>query len=197
MGWWSKNEQLSKEADEGSPESSKPRDSVPSSYSKGQKILLEDTSPKFNAETSQSQLASTREQISLKRAWDTISWQDFSFAKLTSIPCFRDSGLVGFTSMFVTGGVTFLYHKNPSKAVNWSIGGLLLGSIVGWEQCRMRRKRSFQVAQMARETMAAKQRPMVKKMGHDERLKNQWDEDRDGYGDDNQNQKRKPWYKFW
>ena len=99
--------------------------------------------------------------------------------------------------MFVTGGVTFLYHKNPSKAVNWSIGGLLLGSIVGWEQCRMRRKRSFQVAQMARETMAAKQRPMVKKMGHDERLKNQWDEDRDGYGDDNQNQKRKPWYKFW
>lgn len=194
MGWWSKSENIPQEPKSGSSDSS---EAAPASYSKGQKILLEDTSPKFNNEMSQSQLANSREQISFKRAWDTVSWHDFSFAKLTAIPCFRDSGLVGFTSMFVTGGVTFLYHKNPSKAVNWSIGGLLLGSIVGWEQCRMRRKRSFQVAQMARETMAAKQKPMLKKMEHDERFKSQWDDGKPGNSDDKSDEKRKPWYRFW
>lgn len=196
MGWWTwkskKDESTSEPVPESPPVS--PSSSVPTSYSKGQKILLEDTNPKFNNEMSQSQLANSNEQTSFKQAWNTVSWQDFSLAKLTSIPCFRDSGLIGFTSMFVTGSVTFLYHKNPSRAVNWSIGGLLLGSVVGWEQCRMRRKRSFQIAQMAKQTMANKERPMRKSLDHDERIKSQWD---DHHAPVSKQGEKKPWYKFW
>lgn len=155
-------------------------------YSRGQRILLEDTKPRFDGETSQSQLAVSREEASFRKAWNSISKEDFSFARLTAIPCFRDAGLIGFTCMFVTGAVTFLYHKSPARSANWSVGGLLLGSVVGWEQCRLRRKRSFQVAQMARETVAAKPRPMLKAVEHDERVKHQWD-----------TQQKKPWYKFW
>lgn len=196
MGWWTwkskKDESTSEPVPESPPVS--PSRSVPTSYSKGQKILLEDTNPKFNNEISQSQLANSNEQTSFKQAWNTVSWQDFSLNKLTSIPCFRDSGLIGFTSMFVTGSVTFLYHKNPSRAVNWSIGGLLLGSVVGWEQCRMRRKRSFQIAQMAKQTMANKEKPMRKSLDHDERIKGQWDDHRAPVRKQGE---KKPWYKFW
>lgn len=164
-------------------------------YSRGQKILLEDTKPRFDGDTSQSQLAASREEASLKKAWGSISKDDFSVAKLTAIPCFRDAGLIGFTCMFVVGAVTFLYHKNPSRSANWSVGGLLLGSVVGWEQCRLRRKRSFQVAQMARDTVAAKQKPMMNPVSHDERVKHQWD------GHTNrevaEGQPGKSWYKFW
>ncbi|GAV51869.1 hypothetical protein ZYGR_0AF03400 [Zygosaccharomyces rouxii] len=197
MGWWPWKSKKDESTSEPVPEVPSPStsESVPTSYSRGQKILLEDTSPKFSNEMSQSQIANSKEQISFKQAWETVSWRDFSVAKLTSIPCFRDSGLIGFTSMFVMGGVTFLYHKNPARAVNWSIGGLLLGSVVGWEQCRMRRKRSFQIAQMAKQTMANKERPMRKSLDHDERIKGQWDDhhatasEHDG--------KKKPWFKFW
>lgn len=201
MGWWpwkSKKDEASLESstESGSGTSSDSSESkpMPSSYSRGQRILLEDTSPRFNNEMSQSQLANSNEQISFKQAWETVNWRDFSVAKLTSIPCFRDSGLIGFTSMFVTGGVTFLYHKNPSRAVNWSIGGLLLGSVVGWEQCRMRRKRSFQIAQMAKQAMANKERPMRKRSDHDEKVKKQWD---DHKVIDTDEKNGKPWYKFW
>lgn len=164
-------------------------------YSRGQKILLEDTNPRFNSETSQSQLAVSQEEANFKRAWSSISANDFSMAKLTSIPCFRDAGLIGFTCMFVVGTVTFLYHKNPSRSANWSVGGLLLGSIVGWEQCRLRRKRSFQVAQMARDTVAAKQKPMLNVVEHDEKLKHQWD----GHTtkEPEKQSSGKSWYKFW
>lgn len=160
-------------------------------YSRGQKILLEDTSPRFNAEASQSERAVSKEEANFERALSTISREDFSLAKLTMIPCFRDAGLIGFSCMFVTGAVTFLYHKNPSKSANWSVGGLLLGSVVGWEQCRLRRKKSFQVAQMARNTVAAKEKPMMNSVPHDERVKHQWD------GHTSEDQSKRPWYKIW
>ncbi|GAV46843.1 hypothetical protein ZYGR_0A04410 [Zygosaccharomyces rouxii] len=198
MGWWpwkSKKDESASEPVTDLPSAS-PSEPAPTSYSRGQKILLEDTSPKFNNKMSQSQLANSKEQINFKQAWGTVSWRDFSVAKLTSIPCFRDSGLIGFTSMFVMGGVTFLYHKNPSRAFNWSIGGLLLGSVVGWEQCRMRRKRSFQIAQMAKQTMANKERPMRRNVDHDERIKGQWD-NRHETASEQHDERKKPWYKFW
>lgn len=160
-------------------------------YSRGQKILLEDTDPRFNGEISQSERAVSREEASFQRAWGTISRDDFSVAKLTMIPCFRDAGLIGFSCMFVTGAVTFLYHKNPSKSANWSVAGLLLGSIVGWEQCRLRRTKSFQVAQMARNTVAAKERPMMHPVPHDDKVKHQWD------GHTSGDQASKPWYRLW
>ncbi|QLL34813.1 hypothetical protein HG536_0H01880 [Torulaspora globosa] len=192
MVWWlsgGKKEEAEK-AEDGGPKSDAKQGQL-TNYSRGQRILLEDTKPRFNGETSQSQLAVSQEEANFRRAWNSISKEDFSFGKLTAIPCFRDAGLVGFTCMFVTGAVTFLYHKNPTRAANWSVGGLLLGSVVGWEQCRLRRKRSFQVAQMARQTVAAKPKPMLNAVAHDEKTKHQWD------GHTQQEQQGKSWYKFW
>lgn len=167
-----------------------PEEPVPTNYTPGQKILLEDTRPKFASDVSK---GSQQEQVSLKEAISRITWEDFSLEKLTTIPCFRDAGMVGFSSMFVTGSVILLYHKNVTRALNWAMGGLMLGSIVGWEQCRMKRKRSFQVAQMAMETVAKKEKPMKHKVEHDPKLLDQW-EGRSGTKPSDNN---KPWYKFW
>ncbi|QLQ81930.1 hypothetical protein HG537_0G01840 [Torulaspora globosa] len=189
MVWWpfsGKQNEVEKSEDDGLKNDS--RQEQLTNYSRGQRILLEDTKPRFNGEISQSQLAVSQEEANFKKAWKSISKDDFSFGKLTAIPCFRDAGLIGFSCMFVTGAVTFLYHKNPSRSANWSVGGLLLGSVVGWEQCRLRRKRSFQVAQMARDTVAAKRRPMLNAVEHDEKVKHQWDGHTEAKG--------KPWYKF-
>ncbi|SCW04059.1 LAFE_0H05006g1_1 [Lachancea fermentati] len=159
-------------------------------YSMGKKYLLEDTQPRFSNE-SQSQAASKHEQATLSNAWKTVTWNDFSFQRLAAIPCFRDAGMTGFTSMFAVGTVMLLYHKNPSRAANWAVGGLMLGSIVGWEQCRLRRRRSFEVAQMAKQTVAGKEKPMLHPVVHDDRVKQEWEEH-------NSNASRsRPWYKFW
>ncbi|CAG61671.1 uncharacterized protein GVI51_K11165 [Nakaseomyces glabratus] len=168
---------------------------LPTNYTPGQKILLEDTRPKFQSDISKGDVAASKEQASLRAAWESISWNDFTLEKLTSIPCFRDAGMVGFSSMFVTGSVILLYHKNINKAMNWAVGGLMLGSIVGWEQCRMKRKRSFQVAQMAMETVAKKEKPMKHKVEHDPKLLDQW-EGRSGLKPNGPSDS-KPWYKFW
>lgn len=162
---------------------------VPTNYTPGQRILLEDTRPKFPTDVSKAS-----QGVSLKEAFNSISWDDFSLEKLTSIPCFRDAGMVGFSSMFVTGSVILLTHKNVAKALNWAMGGLMLGSIVGWEQCRMKRKRSFQVAQMAMETVAKKEKPMKHKVEHDPKLLDQWEGRSGNKPSDNNNN---PWYKFW
>ncbi|KAL3232272.1 Cytochrome c oxidase assembly protein COX20, mitochondrial [Nakaseomyces bracarensis] len=171
-------------------EPEKKEEEVPSNYTPGQKILLEDTRPKF-----QSDISKGSKDLSLKDAWQKITWEDFTLERLTSIPCFRDAGMVGFSSMFVSGSVILLYHKNITRALNWAMGGLMLGSIVGWEQCRMKRKRSFQVAQMAMETVAKKEKPMKHKVEHDPKLLDQW-EGRSGTKPSN-NSNDKPWYKFW
>ena len=127
------------------------------SYSKGQKILMRDTTPRFNPEgnPTQPQLSGTE---TFKAAMKSVSLSDFSFEKLTSIPCLRDAGMVGFSSFFVLGTLTFLIHKNPTRATNWAMGGLLLGSIVGWEQCRHKRQRSFDIAQVAIQSMNEKRK---------------------------------------
>lgn len=90
--------------------------------------------------------------------------------------------------MFVVGTVIMFYHKNPAKAANWGVGSFMLGSIVGWEQCRMRRKRSFQIAEMAKQTVAAKEKPMLHPVKNINTVKKEWDTT-----DDN----KKPWYKLW
>ncbi|SCU85298.1 LADA_0D06722g1_1 [Lachancea dasiensis] len=160
-------------------------------YSAGKKYLLEDTKPRF-ANDSQSQYASSQEKATFREAWEAVTLDDFSIQRLTQIPCFRDAGMSGFTSMFVVGSVMFLYHKNPSRAANWAVGGFLLGSIVGWEQCRLRRKKSFQTAQMARSTVASKEKPMMNPVAHDDRVKKEWE----GHTTDTAAAK-KPWYKLW
>ncbi|EDO18148.1 hypothetical protein Kpol_1031p55 [Vanderwaltozyma polyspora DSM 70294] len=205
MGWWGSSKKESADSNENTNSLMDNKkipidnDETPiTNYTRGQKILLEDTRPKFKGELSQSQLAHQNEQNQLKQAWDSVSMTDFSFEKLTSIPCFRDAGMMGFSSLFVVGSIIFLYHKNPTKATNWGVGSFLLGSIVGWEQCRAKRRRSFQNAQRAKETMAKKERPMLNKVQHDERLVNQWDKSKiNDSTKPSPTNEGKPWYKFW
>lgn len=182
MGWFSSTTDKDAKADE---------PSVPVSYSRGQKILLEDTKPKFVSDLSQSQKAEAQESKQLQKVWNSISTQDFTMERLSVIPCFRDAGMIGFSSMFVMGSVMFLYHKNVTRATNWAVGSLLFGSIVGWEQCRTRRRRSFETAERARATVATKEKPMTKIVNHDIEVTSQWDEGKQPYASG------KSWYKFW
>lgn len=126
-----------------------------------QQLLLEDTEPRFNNGPSNPQLP-------LKEAVESIKADDFSFSRLSQMPCFREAGLTGLSAMAVLGSVVFLVQKSPSKAANWAVGGLLLGSTVSWEQCRSQRRKEMAFAAKARETVAAKEKPMVHK--HDENL---------------------------
>ncbi|AGO10668.1 AaceriABR199Cp [[Ashbya] aceris (nom. inval.)] len=194
MAWWpfsreSKPDIAEQERVAGSAAQQKPAEPLPTNYTPGQKLLLEDTRPRFDTQSSASQQALQREHATLVDAWKTVRWEDFSFERMTGIPCFRDAGMAGFSAMVVAGSVTFLFHKNPVRAANWGFGGLLLGSIVGWEQCRMRRRRSFQVAEMARQTVAAKEAPMLQKPDNAQKAGT--------VSQASELPAKKPWYRFW
>ncbi|SMN20908.1 similar to Saccharomyces cerevisiae YDR231C COX20 Mitochondrial inner membrane protein, required for proteolytic processing of Cox2p and its assembly into cytochrome c oxidase [Maudiozyma saulgeensis] len=204
MGWFSKD----KENEDKNKNVETVNEPVLTNYSKGQKILMQDKPPRFDPESSNS---GSNTSGMMKNALETINWKDFSLAKLTEIPCFRDAGMVGFSSMFILGSITLLYHKNPIKATNWATGGLFLGSIVGWEQCRMKRKKSMEISTMAMQTMQEKKRKEAIAQGklpaHKEKkeispeklkeieiLKKEWE---NHPNDSSFNLNSKPWYKFW
>ena len=145
MGWLPSFKSNSTPQQQQEPQQEKPL----TNYSPGQKILLQDTKPHFNDPATAQQTKPVIDSQTFKQAWNTLSWKEFTPEKLTEIPCFRDAGMVGFSSLFVVGSLMFIYHKNPMKATNWGLGSLLLGSMVGWEQCRLKRKHSFEIAQLA------------------------------------------------
>ncbi|KAH3675558.1 hypothetical protein WICMUC_002647 [Wickerhamomyces mucosus] len=130
--------------------------STPSSEEK--QLLLEDTQPRFYNGPNNP----TNEPM-VKQAINSISLSDFQFSNLVKIPCFRDAGLTGLSSMFVLGSIIFITQKSVPKAINWSIGGLLLGSTISWEQCRSKRRREFEFTQKAKDLVAQKEKPMVSK----------------------------------
>ena len=206
MRWWPWSNQTQHEQQQQQQQQDRPEgEPVLTNYSRGQKILLEDTPPKFTNDLSNSQLAKKQDRATLKEAWDSVRWGDFSLERLTSIPCFRDAGMLGFSSMFLMGSVIFIYHKSPTKATNWAMSSLILGSIVGWEQCRLKRQKSFQIAQLAKETVAKKERPMMHNVVHDPALPEQWEvaknEKQAQFQQSNQRLSQgssdKKWYKFW
>lgn len=84
-------------------------------------------------------------------ALNELSWGDFSPVKLVGIPCFRDAGLAGFSCLFVFSTVMMGFHGNIRKAANFGVGGFLLGSIFGWEQCNYRRRQQLIGIQQAKE----------------------------------------------
>lgn len=204
MGWFSKD---SGKEDTSSNNTDTPDDKILTNYSKGQKILMKDTKPRFDPENNNiNSNAPTTEMM--KNALDSITVKDFKFESLTEIPCFRDAGMVGFSSMFILGTITLLYHKNPIKATNWATGGLILGSIVGWEQCRLKRKKSMEISQIAMQKMQEKKRNELIKEGkipehkpkkeispeklkEIEILKKEWE------NHPNDISTKKPWYKIW
>lgn len=200
MGWFSRSSGDAGVSSDHTAEQSEP---VQTNYVKGQKILMRDTKPRFDPDGGSSLQGEPSKMM--KAAIQTIGWGDFSFAKLSNVPCFRDAGMVGFSSMFILGSITLLYHKNPAKAANWATCGLLLGSIVGWEQCRMKRKKNMEISQKAMEIMAERRKnignndskkPKRKEISEDrkreiEKLKKDWE------SHPNDVSGNKKWYKFW
>lgn len=126
---------------------------------KEQQLLLEDTEPRFNNGPA------NPNQLPIQQAMDRITVESFTLSSLAKMPCFREAGLTGLSAMGVLGMVVFLVQKSPSKAANWAVGGLLLGSTVSWEQCRSKRRKEFAFTAQARETVAAKEKPMLNKPG--------------------------------
>ena len=107
---------------------------------------LEDLPPKFE----DSEPIPER-QATLMDAAQRIKLSDFTVDRFISMPCFREAMITGFQAMGVLGVVTFLIHKNVQKTMNWSVGGFFLGNIIGWEQCRSLRRKSFQMIEKAQQ----------------------------------------------
>jgi len=121
-----------------------------------QPLLLEETEPRFNN-------GPAKPRFPLKQAVDSIKPEEFSFQAFVKIPCFREALMTGISSLAVLGTIIFIAQKSPKKATNWAFGGFLLGSTVSWEQCRSKRRKEMEFAAKARETVANKERPMLKK----------------------------------
>ncbi|CAN3365953.1 cytochrome c oxidase assembly protein Cox20p, mitochondrial [Diutina catenulata] len=124
------------------------------SEQEAQPQYLEDLPPKFD----DSVPPPDQQQPQLK-----ISLADFNVNTYLGMPCFREAMLTGFQAMGVLGVVTFLIHKQVGRSVNWGVGGFFLGNIVGFEQCRSIRRRSFETMEKARQKNA-------------ERNQEKWDE---------------------
>lgn len=107
--------------------------------------LLEDLPPKF--EDSE---PSHAKQTTYGEAIQSLRFSDISFDKYIQMPCFREAMLTGFQAMGVLGVVTFLIHKNPGRSANWGVCGFFLGNVIGWEQCRSLRRKSFQNVEAAK-----------------------------------------------
>lgn len=131
-------------------------------------IFLEDIPPKFppqgqeqtqapsqlQSPQSQGETFSTSQEI--RNYIHTLKFSDFGLSNLVTIPCFREAGLSGFSCFFVFSSVLFFYHKNFRKSVNWGFGGLLLGSVFGWEHCNNSRRQSQMAVKLAQERFESK-----------------------------------------
>ncbi|WPK24222.1 hypothetical protein PUMCH_001488 [Australozyma saopauloensis] len=133
MGWFSRTPARVSTAKEVTPEEAK-----------GRTQLLEDLEPKFEDGPQSRQPPTVTEAVKL------LQWSDISLDRYFGMPCFREAMLTGFQAMGVLGVVTLVIHKNPSRSVKWGLGGFFLGSVVGWEQCRSLRRRSFATVEAAR-----------------------------------------------
>lgn len=135
---------------------------------KRQQQYLEDLPPKFE----DSEPIPER-QATLMDAAQQIKLSDFTVDRFINMPCFREAMITGFQAMGVLGVVTFLIHKNIQKTMNWSVGGFFLGNIIGWEQCRSLRRKSFQMIEKAQQERDEKN----KKKWAEMQLNNDDDED--------------------
>lgn len=113
----------------------------------GRKQLLEDLDPKF-----EDSAPGPSRQPTVYDAFQRLQLRDLTLENYIGMPCFREAMLTGFQAMGVLGVVTLLIHKSPSRSAKWGLGGFFLGSVVGWEQCRSLRRRSFATVEQARRT---------------------------------------------
>ncbi|EDK47405.1 hypothetical protein LELG_05586 [Lodderomyces elongisporus NRRL YB-4239] len=142
---------------------------------------LEDLPPKFadddddnllQSSQSQSQTQvqpqplspSQQRQATLSDAAKMIKLSDFTFDRFVQMPCFREAMITGFQAMGVLGVITFLVHRNFKKSMNWSVGGFFLGNLVGWEQCRSLRRRSFEMVEKAKREKEERHRKKLEEL---------------------------------
>lgn len=164
MGWWPFNR---KSSDQESAASA-----TASTASIEQPLFLDDVPAKYSqdhlsqAHLQQGRMQGQEEGYSIskevKSYVGTLTPQHFYMSNLVQIPCFREAGLSGFTCFFVFSSVLLFYHKSLRKAVNWGFGGLLLGSIFGWEHCNNTRRNSQMAVRLAQERYEKKQRGETK-----------------------------------
>lgn len=152
MGWWpfnrgNKNEISSNAESISTLETQSNSDSKP--------LFLDDIPAKYPQQQLQQsqQLKEGQEGFSVskevKNFVSTLTFEHFYLSNLVQIPCFREAGLSGFSCFFVFSTVLYCYHRNLRKAVNWGFGGLLLGSIFGWENCNNQRRNSQMAVKLA------------------------------------------------
>lgn len=70
----------------------------------------------------------------LQQAVTSIQPADFS--QLHQMPCFRRAILTGGAVGGVMFAVLVTTRSALPRAINWTMGGFLVGSTVSWEQCR-------------------------------------------------------------
>ncbi|KAG0675685.1 Cytochrome c oxidase assembly protein cox20, mitochondrial [Pichia californica] len=153
MGWWPFNRGSSKDESLNSTNTTQQQqqplflDDVPAKYPEQSQIGSSSTSTPTSQQPQQVEGYSMSKEV--KTFVSTLTPQHFYLSSLVQIPCFREAGLSGFSCFFVFSTVLYFYHRNLRKAVNWGFGGLLLGSIFGWESCNNQRRNSQMAVKLA------------------------------------------------
>ncbi|KAG7664566.1 COX20 [[Candida] subhashii] len=151
MGWF------------GGSSSSPAKVSVVSEYTEAQQQqqqqqqFLEDLPPKFQDDVPP-QHRPIKQQPTIIDVLKDIKLSDFTIERFTGMPCFREGMITGFQAMSVLGIVTFFIRKNISQSMNWAVGGFFLGNVLGFEQCRSVRRRSYMAIEKAKQLREAKNR---------------------------------------
>jgi cytochrome c oxidase assembly protein subunit 20 len=122
-------------------------DDVPPKYAEASTVGVVGTSTGTGTGTPQQYSVSKEVRAYLS----TLTLEQFMLSNLVQIPCFRDAGLAGFSCFFVFSSVIYVYHRSIRRAANWGFGGLLLGSIFGWEQCNNQRRQGQMAVKLAQQ----------------------------------------------
>lgn len=99
-----------------------------------------------------------------------FKFSDLTIERFVKMPCFREAMITGFQAMGVLGGVTFLIRKNFQRSLNWGMTGFFLGNIIGFEQCRSIRRKSFETVEKAKQKKNDNNESKWKDIGDDDGL---------------------------
>lgn len=105
--------------------------------------LLEDQPPKF--EDSGPSIDALRPKLS--KVLQSIGVDDFK--NVTQMACFRDAFLTGLGIGATVGVISIASRRSGSSAFNWGFGSFIVGTVVSWEQCRVRMYKSRMNMRMA------------------------------------------------
>ena len=118
---------------------------TPAAPQQKQPQFLEDLPPKFDDHTALpppargvpgAPVPGSTEGGLLKTAVGSIQPSDFG--KLHEMPCFREAILTGGAVGGVVFAVLVTTRSAVPRALNWGVGGFLVGATVSWEQCRFK-----------------------------------------------------------